>query len=419
VKGPADGADTFGGMRGGRGSRRRALVALIVVVTGIELAVGAVVVLGGQDARKPASAPPLHPVAGSFKPDARTLEECAEGESGCVEQAYGNIAFRQGPAAALRRFDEQYADGSDPSCHRVAHTIGSATLSRNRGNVAKTFAQGSSSCWSGYYHGVLERALLGVRGYQPEKLAAVSRDLCADEGVRAVAWLAYQCLHGLGHGLMITTGYNLPLALKVCNRLAADWDQESCKGGAFMENISTSYGVRSRWVRDEDPVYPCNSVAPDDKSTCYQLVTSRVLQVVGVEWERVAEICAGVERGWKGRCFESMGRDVSTQSHREPERIVDGCAAARPHGGEQDCIRFAAMDMTANFTGGAEAAGLCTGTAASLRGSCFAAIGSITARFHATEEARERSCREIAVTGDDLTACLRGGTDAMPQVVEG
>ena len=281
-------------MRGGRGSRRRALVALVVVLTGIELAVGAVVVLGGDDAERTASALPLHPVAGSFKPDARTLEECAE--SGCVEQAYGNIAFRQGPAAALRRFDEQYADGSDPTCHRVAHTIGSATLSRNRGNVAKTFAQGSSSCGSGYYHGVLERALLGVRGYQPERLAAVSRELCADEGVRAVAWLAYQCLHGLGHGLMISTGYNLPLALKVCNRLASTWDQESCKGGTFMENIATSYGFKSRWVRDDDPIFPCNAVAERDKPVCYQLSTSRVLQVVGPDWEQVAEICAGAGR---------------------------------------------------------------------------------------------------------------------------
>jgi hypothetical protein len=402
-------------MREDRGSRRRAVVVLLVGAAGIALVLAAVALTSGDPA--PAQALPRHPVAGTFAPDEQVLEDCSD--QGCVEQAYGNIAYREGPKEALRRFDEQYGDGSDPACHRVVHTIGSAALARNRGDVGRTFAQGSASCWSGYYHGVLERALVGVRGYQPEKLAEVSRGLCDDAGVRAVVWVAYQCLHGLGHGLMITTGYDLPLALAVCNRLAADWDQESCKGGVFMENMSTSYGVRSRWVRDEDPVYPCNTVAPDDKSTCYQLVTSRVLQVVGVEWERVAEICAGVERGFRARCFESMGRDVSTQSHREAEGIAEGCAAARPHGGERECVQFAAMDMTANFTGGAEAAELCTSATASLRAPCFEAVGTIMARFHTTAEARERACREIAVTGEDLTACRRGGADGMPQLVEG
>jgi len=75
--------------------------------------------------------------------------------------------------------------------------------------------------------------------------------------------------------------------------------------------------------------------------------------------------------------------------------------------------------MTANFTGGAEAAGLCTSATASLRAPCFEAVGTIMARFHTTAEARERACREIAVTGEDLTACRRGGADGMPQLVEG
>jgi hypothetical protein len=399
-------------MRERRASPRRAIAALIIVAAGIELAVAAVLVVdGGSPA--PASALPMHPVAGSFRPDGRTLEACED--QGCVEQAYGNIAYREGPKAALRRFDRQYGDGSDPACHRVVHTIGSAALARNRGNVAKTFAEGSASCWSGFYHGVLERALVSVSGYRPERLAAVSRGLCDDVGVREVVWLAYQCLHGLGHGLMITTGYDLPLSLKVCNRLAADWDAESCKGGVFMENMATSYGVRSRWVRDDDPIYPCNTVARDDKSTCYQLVTSRVLQVVGPDWERVAEICAGVEADWTRPCFESMGRDVSSQSHREAEAIAEGCAAVRAHGGERDCIRFAAMDMTANFTGGAEAAGLCSSTAPNLRAACFHAVGTIMGRFDTTDAAREARCNEIAAGPADRAACRRGATgDAIP-----
>ena len=286
---------------------------------------------------------------------------------------------------------------------------------RYRDNVARTFSEGSASCWSGYYHGVLERALLSVRGYEPEKLAAVSRGLCDDDGVRSVSWLAYQCLHGLGHGLMITTGYDLPLALEVCNRLSDDWDQESCKGGTFMENISSSYGIESKWVSDDDPVYPCNWVAEDDKRTCYQLVTSRILRVVGVDWKETAAICAGVERGWKSACFQSFGRDVSGQTHRDAEQISQTCAIARPYGGEKDCVMFAAMDMTANFTGGAQAAGLCATTARKLRGACFRAIGTIMGRFRTTVAARKADCRAISREPGDVAHCIGGATgEAFP-----
>ncbi len=399
-------------MRGDRRARLRAVVALIVAAAGVELAVAAVVLTDGGG-QTPTAAVPLHPVAGSFRPDDTTLDECSDQR--CVEQAYGNIAYRQGAKAALRRFDAQYADESDPACHRVAHTIGSAAFARNRGNVARTFANGSATCWSGYYHGVLERALLDVRGYQPERLAAVARDLCDDREVRTVAWLAYQCLHGLGHGLMITTGYDLPRSLRVCNRLGGSWDRESCKGGVFMENISTSYGFRSRWLRDDDPVYPCSAVAPRDKAVCYQLVTSRVLQVVGPDWERVAEACAGVEAGWVASCFESMGRDVSGQSHRDPQEIAEACAAARPFGGERDCIRFAAMDMTANFTGGEEAAVLCSDLDDGLREPCFGAIGTIMGRFSTTATARRRACAAIAPVAADRAGCVRGTSAGLPR----
>lgn len=356
---------------------------------------------------------PLHPVAGGFVPDETRLEDCSE--QTCVEQAFGNVAYRAGPKRALALFETRYGEGSDPGCHRVAHTIGSASLARYRGNVARTFAEGSASCWSGYYHGVLERALVGVRGFEPAALASVSRRLCRDPGVRAVTWLAYQCLHGLGHGLVITTGYDLPRALEVCNRLSTDWDQESCKGGAFMENVSSSYGVRSPWLRDDDPVYPCNRVADDDKRTCYQLVTSRILRVVGVDWERTAAICADVESGWASACFQSLGRDVSGQTHRDPAEIARICAVARPYGGERECVMFAAMDMTANFTSGTQAATLCAETVERLRGACFRAVGTIMGRFRTTARARAADCRAIAAAARDALACIRGASSgALP-----
>ena len=392
---------------------RKRRIAIIVLPLAAAIAVAAFatsVLAGGDDATTTAEALPMHPVAGDFEPDRTTLDECSDDQL-CIEQAYGNIAYYEGPKKAIAAVERDIGTRTN-TCHRIVHIIGSATLTRNDGNVGRTFAQGSSTCFSGYYHGVLERSLVSVRSHAASALGGIARGLCDDEVVRRVAELEYQCLHGLGHGLMITTGYNLPVALRVCDFLRTEWEATSCNGGAFMENISTSYGVRSRYVKDEDPVYPCNWVAEADKLTCYQLVTSRILQVVGVDWEEVARICSEVETGWVQACFQSLGRDVAGQTHREVDEILEVCAVARPYDGERECVRFAAMDLTGNDPSGAHAAELCTSAEPGLREPCFDAVGAIMGRFRTTQQARAADCRRIATVASHVAACIEGTASA-------
>jgi hypothetical protein len=111
----------------------------------------------------------LHPLAGRFTPDATRLADCST--QTCFEQAFGNVAYQRGPKVALELVARKYAAGADPSCHRVVHMIGAASLARFEGDVARTFAAGSSLCWSGYYHGVLERAFLGVKAFDRRRWA--------------------------------------------------------------------------------------------------------------------------------------------------------------------------------------------------------------------------------------------------------
>jgi hypothetical protein len=397
--------------------RRTLILGLIALSALVETAVAITIFTGGGGGERAAAALPMHPVAGNFRPNGVKLASCSD--QACFEQAFGNIAYRQGPKVAMRLFDQKYGDGSDPGCHRVAHIIGAASLAHFKGNVARTFSAGSASCFSGYYHGVLERSLLRVKSYDADSLGKVARSLCADRQVRAVVWLAYQCLHGLGHGLMITTGYNLPLGLEVCKRLSTRWDQQACNGGVFMENMSSSYGFKSSWLRDDDLLYPCDWVAKDVKLTCYQLVTSRILRVVGLDWEKVAQICAGVEKGWKSACFQSYGRDVSGQTQRDPAEITRLCAVARRYGGERACVLFAAMDITANFNSGKHAAVLCDSTLRALRAPCYEAIGQITGRFKTTDGEREADCRALSSVATDVASCIRGATGKQPEGITG
>jgi hypothetical protein len=343
-----------------------------------------------------------HPVAGGFHADGTKLEDC-KGDFACLEQAFGNLAYRDGPKPTIQLFDRLMStdDAVEGNCHRIVHMIGSAALARYEGNVAKAFAAGSASCWSGYYHGILSHAFTDV---ELNELGPASRGLCDDEEIRRTDYLAYQCVHGLGHGLMIYTGYNLPLALETCDELATDWDQSSCSGGVFMENVTPSLGATTQWVKDDDPVYPCNFVAKRHKYYCYLMVTSRILALNGYDWEDTAATCRGVEKNWVSICFQSYGRDASGSTRQDPAEIVRLCGHAARWA--SDCIYGAARDVTSNDANATRSREVCEAADRSLKDVCYDGIGTILRGLSADAGEVRAACEKA--TTQYLASCLRG-----------
>jgi mono/diheme cytochrome c family protein len=342
-------------------------------------------------------------VAGKFKPDDTKLSDC-KGDFACMEQAYGNLAYNKGPAVALKQFTAAIAKPGavEGNCHRIAHAIGAASLTRFKGKVGPAFAAGTAVCWSGYYHGVVERALVGVKD---SDLPDAVRRMCDDPDLRSgPTFTLYQCVHGLGHGLMIYTGYDLPRSLKTCDMLGSAWDRTSCTGGVFMENLSSSYGVKSKWLKDSDLIYPCDIVAERHKVYCYLMVTSRILPAVNYDFAKTSKICRKSEKAWIATCFQSLGRDASGQSRQNPDQILTWCKT----GGNMmsDCVYGAARDMSSNYAGGKEASVLCDKAPKGMRARCFEGIGTILGGLYQTAEARRSACK--AITKQYAAACSRG-----------
>ena len=344
-------------------------------------------------------------VAGRFEPDDTQLEDCDDGENACLEQAFGNVAFADGAKRAIAELESRAATDAAilSDCHRIVHSIGAASLARHAGNVAKAFAEGSAYCGSGFYHGLIERAFVGV----PEDelgLGLAANRICDDEDIRRVGFISYQCVHGLGHGLMLHTGYDLPKSLRVCDALTSEFDQVSCTGGVFMENANASYGTTSEYLKDDDLIYPCNEVATRHKYYCYLLVTSRILPAVGGSLARTAKVCRQSEPDWVGECFESFGRDASGISRQDGDRIMPLCRLAGAN--EVDCIYGAARDIANNDAGGERASRFCDDVKASARARCFEGVGTILGGLHTYAEERREAC--AALTERYLADCTRG-----------
>jgi cytochrome c553 len=342
----------------------------------------------------------------SFKRDDTQLSEChGANDEPCYEQAFGNLVYDGGPSKALATLGRTMrADKTvGLACHRIAHRMGAAALQLYDEDVGLAFSKGDAVCSSGYYHGILERAFAGV---PQDKLAATAQKLCSSGTIARNGFLRFQCNHGLGHGLMLTTHYEMPLALDTCDSLHGDYDVEACQGGVFMENFTSSYGFVSGYLKDDDLLYPCDIVSEPRKPACYLIVTSRVLPAVHWNWKKAADVCRGAEPNWVYMCFRSYGRDaISTNAYRQPvaRRL---CHYATDFEGE--CVLSVALHIVNEERGVQGAARWCRDTPTSLQADCYAGIWSPAALLYPDPARLQRVCDRLTPDPRLRFACATG-----------
>ena len=389
--------------------KRIALLTLALTLPVAAFGVAAYVVLADED-KSSAAADILnpHPAAGPFTPDETRVEDCVDGSADrrrCFEQAFGNLAYRTSGKAALARMARDGTTETEigAGCHRIAHTVGAAVLEREGGNTGAALADGDSTCWSGFYHGLLERALAPARS--TNELASLIATLCDPAHQDWPPFTHYQCLHGLGHGLMLRTGYALDPSLEMCTRLADEWSRQSCDGGVFMESFSPSLRDEPPPFDAEDPLAPCPRVAKRHKLYCYLQVADNLVRGMRYDWGRVAAACdAEANRTWRSICFQGYGRQASGNNYGRPASVAELCSVAGS--GESDCVYGAARDIASNAASGAPAATFCTLLVSALAPRCFEGVGTILATLDPTPAVIRRACAQLASL--HAAECVRG-----------
>lgn len=233
------------------------------------------------------------------------------------------------------------------SCHQPAHRAGRIGY---KVFGEKAFIEYSAECQSGYYHGVMEGYF---EEYEGNNLTESLGTLCKG-GLNS--FFEHQCVHGIGHGIMAWTNYELIDALKVCDDLPRR--QDSCWTGVFMENLVAKPLVNGEVPNqdigntdihytkylNEDAQYPCNAVADTYKGSCYFLQTSRMLQIFGADFAKIAEACSAAPTIYQHSCFGSMGRDVGGSFPKDMAREIKECSWVENPGLRIECLNGAVQN---------------------------------------------------------------------------
>jgi len=313
-------------------------------------------------------------------PDPSCVQEGRE-DFKCYKAYYHNLVATEGVAKAFVDLKARYVSSSvvRSECHQITHVIGREGA-KLAGGVGKAFTEGDPMCWSGYYHGVMEEVLKGVG---KEALGAKINDICSDiPGKDKYSFGYYNCVHGLGHGVMQLFDGNLFASLKACDLLSGEWEQSSCGGGVFMENIMIeSRGGVSQYLKKDDLIYPCNAAPELHKSQCYLMQTSHILEVVKGDFGKVFTACESAEDAYKATCYQSLGRDASGRSVSDAEKTKAVCMLGKDQFAQENCVIGAVKDFVSFHHSDKQAGQFCDILKPSLATTCHSVAASYYSTF--------------------------------------
>lgn len=320
---------------------------------------------------------PLRPVSATITPNTlktTTISEvkkssttvatgdvCTGSESSdfdCYQSYYQKLVRTKGIPAAFADLKARYPENSyiQSQCHPLTHVIG-RTAAESYTKVSEAYTHGDSFCWSGYYHGVLETFAHRI-GLQ--NLKAQINNICADlnsDGKYSFDY--FNCVHGIGHGLMAVTDDQLFDSLDYCSSLNGDWEQQSCAGGVYMENvIADGLNHVTNYLDPKRPLYPCTDSPDKYKNTCYLMQTSYMLKVNGGNFAKTFQWCREAGQ-YEATCDQSLGRDASGRSVSDGPRTKAICVLGATQEEKGDCVIGAVKDFVSYFHSDKQATAFC------------------------------------------------------------
>lgn len=230
--------------------------------------------------------------------------------------------------SALSIIDDE--EGIKQQCHALVHYLGQNEYKRE-GDLSGTFRSCLSSpvaCGEGCFHGAVE-GYVAERGGTLEKknIAAVcDREFTENQ-------VTYDsCVHGLGHAFMLQFDGDILPSLDSCRALDSASDRSFCYSGVFMENVFSFWSPdhSSKYIRPEDPFYPCTIVDKEYQSSCYSSQASFVINMslrpgdYMPAYRNAMRYCAAVPIAAQAECYGSLGSSMVVSSS-DPKEIANVC----------------------------------------------------------------------------------------------
>lgn len=251
--------------------------------------------------------------------------------------------------------------------HQLAHALGRQAVA-SEGASDTVIAQCRATFSSGCYHGVVEAAL----GHEGAVDVVALEHMCAGALGTPESASLFECVHGVGHGVLGAVGGDVSRALLDCDGLSSEPLRGSCHEGVFMEAITTAIAGEQHGkhghgaghagaglsIDPNDPYSPCRRYRDRYGEACWLFQGFIILRSVGFDAGRALDVCNRAPAGWEARCYQSIGHQLTGLFQRDDGWVINHCRAGRPELRAQ-CAAGAVLARIAEDWTGTRARSLC------------------------------------------------------------
>lgn len=329
----------------------------------------------------------------------RQIKVCYEsgGRDGCYKQVADLLYNTFGLSKTLNllsaneKYPEVYA-----RCHEVTHYLSRQEYEKQK-NIAKVYAVCDSTCHGGCYHGTLEAYLKEHVSKAKYNLVSAFPKVCGDKKDYQKPIEYNECLHGMGHAAMFVKDMELTESLTLCDTFSEREHKERCQTGVFMENSSssTSFDHKSKYIKDDDPFYPCNILEEKYKSVCWQYQSSYFSILSHQDWKKVSDLCLKIPSQYQDKCFRTIG---TNQVGFTPSLLTmkKDCDLMPTKHFTEVCVMGVVSSLSYRFVGDTQKMiDFCLLVNSENRESCFKQVGNGILDWDKNREVAKRECQKI------------------------
>lgn len=293
-------------------------------------------------------------------------------------------------------------------CHEATHFLSRNEYSRSK-SIPQVYTQCDSTCHGGCYHGALE-AYLKETGQSPtsDALKNSLKTICDSVKTEVSPLIFNECMHGLGHAAMFVTEMEIPQSLSLCDAIDDTNGRERCYSGVFMENSSssTSNDHPGKYVKADDPLYPCNILEEKYLEQCYRYQSSYFALITKHDWLKVANLCQKVPPQYQDSCFRTVGTN-QVGFTQDLGRMRDNCYLMPPEF-QNTCILGVISSFAYRFVGDVDKmTDFCSQVKPEHQTNCYRQVGTSIADWTTDINEHQNYCQKLGQP-DRIQWCQQG-----------
>lgn len=255
--------------------------------------------------------------------------------------------------------------------HLLGHVVGDE-LFKQKG------AEGIKYCTQDFRDACSHTIVVGLFVRDGVKALKTVSDVCRHAPGGKGAYT--MCFHGLGHGVLAYTDYDLEKAIKLCQRTGTpeynNREYIECVGGATMEMMSgindpVLWQIQSKkYFSTTDPLAPCSTTIypPETKPICYSYLTPHLFEAAGMDpsnpdmasLQKAFHFCDAIpdsEGSDRSTCYGDFGKEfitlaqsrdirhISDMTNEQLKKAYSWCSVAGDTNGIDACIRSSIQSL--------------------------------------------------------------------------